>query len=162
MHPKQALLELVERHPRLSSAQLAAMLGCSAEEVDADLQELEEKKVILKYHTFVDWEKAGVHNVTACIEVRLTPQREVGFDGIAENIYRYPEVCAMYLMSGSFDLMVFVEDRTLKEVADFVATKLSTIEGVMGTSTNFMLKKYKEAGIVLEDDEEDRRLAVTP
>ncbi|MEM5771056.1 MAG: Lrp/AsnC family transcriptional regulator, partial [Bacillota bacterium] len=106
--------------------------------------------------------KTGLDNVTAVIDVKITPQREVGFDAIAERIYRFPEVRNLYLMSGAFDLMVVIEERTLKEVAQFVSTKLSTIEGIVSTTTHFMLKKYKEAGVIIEDQEENHRLVVTP
>ncbi len=156
------LLELLERNHCQTVEQLAVMLDIPMAEVTALIQRLEAEKVIVKYQTIVDWEKAGIDKVTAMIEVRLTPQREVGFDLIAERIYRYPEVRSVYLMSGSYDLSVAVEGATLKEVADFVATKLATIEGVVATTTHFMLKKYKEAGVILDDKEDPERLAVSP
>ncbi|EAX46696.1 transcriptional regulator, AsnC family [Thermosinus carboxydivorans Nor1] len=156
------LLELLEKDHRLTVEQLAAMLDRPVGEIAAALKDLEAKKVILKYHTFINWEKAGVDTVTALIDVRITPQREVGFDAIAERICRFPEVRSLYLMSGAYDLAVIVEGKNMKEVARFVATKLATMEGVVSTTTHFILKQYKEAGVILEDREEDRRLAVTP
>lgn len=156
------LLELLEKDHTLTVAQLAVMLDKPQEEIAALIKQYEADKTIVKYQTIVNWEKAGADRVTAIIEVRITPQREVGFDAIAERIYRFPEVRSLYLMSGAYDLLVIVEAKTLKEAAQFVSTKLSTIEGVIGTTTHFMLKQYKEAGVILEDEEEDRRLVVSP
>lgn len=156
------LLELLEKDHTLTVAQLAVMLDKPQDEIAALIKQYEADKTIVKYQTIVNWEKAGADRVTAIIEVRITPQREVGFDAIAERIYRFPEVRSLYLMSGAYDLLVVVEAKTLKEAAQFVSTKLSTIEGVIGTTTHFMLKQYKEAGVILEDEEEDRRLVVSP
>jgi DNA-binding Lrp family transcriptional regulator len=156
------LLELIEKDHTLTHEQLAIMLDKPVDEVSAMIRRLEEQKVIVKYHTIVNWEKTGLDKVTAVIDVKITPQREVGFDAIAERIYRFPEVRSLYLMSGAFDLMVVVEGKTLKEVAQFVSTKLSTIEGIVSTTTHFMLKKYKEASVIIEDQEEDHRLVITP
>lgn len=156
------LLELLEKDHTLTTAQLAVMLGRPEAEIAAQKKQFEADKVIVKYQTIINWEKAGAESVTAIIEVRITPQREVGFDSIAERIYRFPEVRSLYLMSGAYDLMAIIEGKTLKEVAQFVTTKLSTIEGVIGTTTHFQLKQYKEAGVILEDEEEDRRLVVSP
>ncbi len=156
------LLELLEKDHTLTVAQLAVMLDKPQEEIAALIKQYETDKTIVKYQTIVNWEKAGADRVTAIIEVRITPQREVGFDAIAERIYRFPEVRSLYLMSGAYDLLVIVEAKTLKDAAQFVSTKLSTIEGVIGTTTHFMLKQYKEAGVILEDEEEDRRLVVSP
>jgi DNA-binding Lrp family transcriptional regulator len=156
------LLELLEKDHTLTVAQLAVMLDKPQAEIAALIKQYEADKTIVKYQTIVNWEKAGADRVTAIIEVRITPQREVGFDAIAERIYRFPEVRSLYLMSGAYDLLVIVEGKTLKEAAQFVSTKLSTIDGVISTTTHFMLKQYKEAGVILEDGEEDRRLAVSP
>ncbi|MGI6093750.1 MAG: Lrp/AsnC family transcriptional regulator [Veillonellaceae bacterium] len=156
------LLELLEQNHTLTTKQLAAILGKPEEEIVASIKQLEDDKIIVKYQTIINWEKAGANIVTALIEVRITPQREVGFDAIAERIYRFPEVRSLYLMSGTYDLQVIVEGSTLKEVAEFVSTKLATIEGVVSTTSNFMLKKYKEDGVIIEDKEEDRRLVVSP
>lgn len=156
------LLELLEQNNSLTVKQLSTMLGKSEEEIAAAIKQLENDKVIVKYQPIINWEKAGVDIVTAVIEVRITPQREVGFDAIAERIYRFPEVRSLYLMSGAYDLQVIVEGTNLKEVADFVSTKLATIDGVVGTTSHFLLKKYKEDGVIIEDKEEDRRLVVSP
>ncbi|MCX7780319.1 MAG: Lrp/AsnC family transcriptional regulator [Negativicutes bacterium] len=156
------LLQLLEKDHSLSPAQLAVMLGRTEAEVAAEIRRLENEKVIVKYHTIINWEKVCADTVTAVIDVKITPQREVGFDAIAERIYRFPEVKSLYLMSGAYDLSVTVEGRNLKEVARFVATKLATIEGVISTTTHFMLKKYKDAGVIIDDREQDHRLVITP
>ena len=156
------LLELLEHDAKRPIEELAIMLGKSEQEVAAEIRALEEDKIIIKYHTIINWEKTGVDTVTAMIEVKITPQREVGFDAIAERIYRFPEVRSLYLMSGAYDLLVMLEGPSLKEIAEFVSTKLATIDGVISTTTHFMLKAYKEAGVIIEDQEEDRRLVVTP
>lgn len=156
------LLELLEQNNALTVKQLSTMLGKPEAEIAAAIKQLENDKVIVKYQPIINWEKAGVDIVTAVIEVRITPQREVGFDAIAERIYRFPEVRSLYLMSGAYDLQVIVEGTNLKEVADFVSTKLATIDGVVSTTSHFLLKKYKEDGVIIEDKEEDRRLVVSP
>jgi len=156
------LLDLLEKDYTQSPEQLAVMLNISAEEVTRLIAKFEQEQIIVKYQTIVDWEKAGIDQVTAVIEVKITPQREVGFDAIAERIYRYPEVRSVYLMSGSYDLSVSVEGANLREVADFVSAKLSTIEGVVSTNTNFMLKKYKYAGVIINDIEDQHRLVISP
>ena len=158
----QELLELLEKNPSLTPGQLAIMLGKPEEEIAAIIKRLEAEKIIVKYQTIVNWEKAGVDWVTAIIDVKITPQREVGFDAIAERIYRFPEVRSLYLMSGAYDLLLFVAGRDLKEVALFVSEKLATIEGVISTSTHFMLKTYKHHGLLMEIDHEDERLKVSP
>ncbi|CUH96188.1 hypothetical protein P22_2277 [Propionispora sp. 2/2-37] len=156
------LLELLEKNHTLPLEKLAIMLNKPQEEVASLIKQLEKEKIIVKYHTIINWEKAGVDSVTAIIAVKITPQREVGFDAIAERIYRFPEVRSLYLMSGAYDLQVMIEGNSLKEVATFVSTKLSTIEGVVSTTTHFMLKKYKEAHVIMEDREEDHRLVISP
>lgn len=156
------LLELLEKDHTLSVPQLAIMLGRPEAEIAALKKQVEAEKIIVKYQTIVNWEKAGVERVAAVIDVKITPQREVGFDAIAERIYRFPAVRSVYLMSGAYDLQVILEGDSLKEVAQFVTSKLSTIDGVVSTTTHFLLKKYKEAGVLLEDEEEDRRLVVSP
>ena len=156
------LLELLEKDYTQTPKQLAIMLNIPAEEIATLIKKCEQQQIIVKYQTLIDWEKAGVDQVTAVIEVKITPEREVGFDSIAERIYRYPEVRSVYLMSGTYDLSVTVEGTNLREVADFVATKLSTINGAVTTTTNFMLKKYKYAVVILNDQEEQHRLVVSP
>lgn len=138
------------------------MLGRSEYEIEEQMKKLEKEKIILGYNTMIDWEKYGDDSVSAMIEVNVTPQREFGFDAIAERIYRFDEVKTVYLMSGSFDLLVIIEGKSLKNVADFVARRLSTIEGVTSTRSHFMLKPYKKDGIIIDDKETDHRLVVSP
>ena len=156
------LLELLEHDARRPVNELAAILHRSEYEVDEQIKKLEKDKIILNYNTLINWEKFGDDTVTAIIEVNLMPQREVGFDAIAERIYRFDEVRTVYLMSGSFDLMVIIEGKSLQDVANFVATRLSTIEGVTQTRSHFMLKPYKKVGVIINDKERDRRLVVSP
>jgi len=156
------LLELLEHDARRPVSELASMLQRSEYEVEKEIKELERNKIILSYNTLINWEKFGDDTVTAIIEVYLMPQREVGFDSIAERIYRFDEVRTVYLMSGSFDLMVIIEGKSLNEVANFTAKKLSTIEGVTATRTHFMLKPYKKDGVIIDDKEKSRRLVVSP
>lgn len=156
------ILKILERDARTTPAQIAVMAGLPEDEVRAAIAEAERKKIIRRYKTVVDWEKAGSESVGAFIDVRVTPAREVGFDDVAARIYRFPEVISVYLVSGDYDLRVVVEGKTMHEVAFFVAEKLATIDRVLSTATHFLLKKYKEDGDILVDHEEDRRLAVTP
>ncbi len=156
------ILELLEDNARLTAKEISVMLNVDAAEVQSVIKSLEDKKVILKYLTLVNYEKLGEEKVSALIEVRITPQRDVGFDGVAERIYRFPEVRSMRLMSGTYDLAVFVEGRSMKEISHFVSTRLSTIEGVISTTTHFVLKAYKQDGVIMEDGEEDRRLMISP
>ena len=156
------LLELLEHDARRSIKDLATMLGRSEYEVEEQMKKLEKDKIILGYNAMIDWNKYGDNNVNAIIEVNVTPQREFGFDAIAERIYRFDEVKTVYLMSGSFDLLVIVEGKTLNNLADFVARRLSTIEGVTSTRSHFMLKAYKKDGIIIDDKEKDHRLVITP
>lgn len=156
------ILEILQSDGRLTPRQIATMLDREEAEVAATIKELEEKKIILGYFTLINWDKVKAERVSAIIEVKLSPQREVGFDAIAERIYRFPEVSSVRLMSGSYDLSVMIKGRTLQEVAHFVSNKLATIENVISTSTHFVLKTYKYHGTILDDVEEGRRLVVTP
>ena len=156
------LLDILEKDFTQTPEELSIMLNMPVEEITALFAKFKSEQIIVKYQTIINWEKAGIDNVTAVIEVRVTPQREVGFDAIAERIYRYPQVRSVYLMSGSYDLSVAVEGTNFREVADFVSTHLSTIDGVVSTTTNFMLKKYKYAGVIINDQEEENRLVVAP
>jgi DNA-binding Lrp family transcriptional regulator len=156
------LLELLEHDARRPVNELAAMLHRSEYEVEQQLKQLEKDKVILNYNTLINWEKFGDDMVTSIIEVNVTPQREVGFDAIAERIYRFDEVRSLYLMSGSFDLLVIIEGKSLKDISNFVSTRLATIEGITSTRSHFMLKPYKKDGSIIDDQECDRRLVVTP
>ena len=156
------LLEILEKNSRISVSELSSMLQKSEYEVEKEIERLENEKIILSYGTLIDWEKFGDDTVTAIIEINLTPQREVGFDAIAERIYRYDEVKTVYLMSGNFDLLVIIEGKSLKDISNFVSKRLSTIEGVTQTRSHFLLKAYKKDGVILDNEEEDRRLVVVP
>ena len=142
--------------------ELAVILGVEEIDVANELAALEAEGIICGYHTLVNWEKTTVDKVDALIEVRVTPQRGQGFDGIAERIYKYPEVRSVYLISGGYDLMVILEGKTLREVANFVSDKLSTLDTVLSTATHFILKKYKDHGTVFAREKEDEREMITP
>lgn len=160
MLDRYELLRLIEHNARLTQPELAVMLGTTEEAIAAELEKLHNDDIILGYTTVVNWEKTKRESVTALIEVRLTPQRDQGFDKIAQHLYRYPQVTSCYLMSGGFDLMLIIEDSTLREVAAFISNKVAPIEGVVSTATHFILKKYKSNGVVFEDKPVDRREAV--
>ncbi|MGF7046677.1 DNA-binding Lrp family transcriptional regulator [Paenibacillus sp. DS2015] len=159
---KLKVLELLKEDARRSPALLSTLLGVSEDEVKTTIAELESDHVIVKYAAVVNWSKIEDEKVTALIEVQITPERGRGFEGIAERIYLYPQVKSVYLMSGAYDLLVEVEGRNLREVANFVSEKLSPIESVLSTKTNFILKKYKQDGIILDEHEEDNRLMISP
>ena len=159
---KQKILTIIEKNSRIDMKELSVLLGTGEIEVLNAMQEMQDEGIICGYHTMIDWEKTGIERVTALIEVRVTPQRGKGFDDIAERIYKYPEVDCTYLISGGYDLMVMLKARTLKQLALFVAEKLSTIEGVMSTATHFVLKKYKNEGVIMDEMAGDERLQVTP
>jgi DNA-binding Lrp family transcriptional regulator len=148
------ILKLLEQNSRYTARDLASMLGMEEAAVEAAIAKYEEDKVILGYQALIDWDRAGEEFVTALIEVKVTPQLGDGFDRIAERIYQYDEVESVYLMSGAFDLSVIISGKTLKEVAQFVARRLSTIEGVTSTATHFILKKYKEKHCLFRKQEE--------
>ena len=151
------LLKLLEDDARLSTEQLAVMLDTPEKEIDKKLAELEANGTILGYKAMIDWEKTDREYVTAMIDVKLSPQRDRGFDKIAEKIFNYPEVQAVYLMSGAYDLSVLIEGKTMKEVAYFVAQKLAPIESIISTATHFVLHKYKDKGVVYGYSEVDER-----
>ena len=151
------LLELLEKDCTQTPAQLAAQAGMTEAEVKAEIARMEDEGIILGYQAIVDWDRTRREAVTALIEVKVTPQSIDGFDRIAERIYQYEEVESMYLMSGSFDLTVIISGRTLREVALFVGERLAPIEGVTGTATHFILKKYKEKHLVFRPQEQQER-----
>lgn len=153
----EEILEILEKNSKATAAQIAVMLGKPVEEVEAVIKEYEADNVIVGYSTLINWDKTEREKVTALIEVKVTPQRGLGFDKIADRIYKYPEVTACYLMSGGFDLTVIIEGKTMKEVALFVSEKLAPLESVLSTSTHFVLKKYKDKGIIFEEKQIDRR-----
>ena len=160
---KEKILAIIEKNSKISIEDLALLLGESIENVAMAVAEMEQEKIICGYHTIINWNKITSEKVNALIEVKVTPQRQLGFDKIAERIYNYPEVTAVYLMSGGFDFAVFIEGRTLQEIAEFVTSKLSTIDLVLSTATHFVLKKYKEHGLSLVAEERgDERQLITP
>ncbi|MBO6114143.1 MAG: Lrp/AsnC family transcriptional regulator [Lachnospiraceae bacterium] len=156
------ILKLLETDSKLSVKDIADMLGLDEEKVAADIKAMEDKKVICGYHTMIDWDKVAEEKVTALIEIKVTPQRGQGFDKIAERIYNFEEVSAVYLMAGAFDFTVILQGKTLKEVSMFVSNKLAVMETVVSTSTNFVLKKYKDHGIIFDVEKKDERLAIIP
>lgn len=156
-----SILDILTDDARTPISQIAVMLGKTEDEVSETITRLERQRVILKYPALINWEKVNVEEVEAMIEVRVTPQRGQGFEAIAEQIYRFDEVSSVYLMSGGYDLLVNLKARTVRQLALFVAEKLSTIEHVISTATHFVLKRYKDQGIVMDDHDEDYRLKVT-
>lgn len=155
------LLQILKEDCRLPLEKLAVMTDATMETVAQAIQEMERTGVILRYSPVINWDKTDRERVEAMIEVRVTPQRDQGFDAIAQRIYRFDEVKSVYLMSGAYDLLLLVEAHTLKELAFFVSTKLSTLETVTGTATHFVLKRYKSDGVVFEGGSDDKRLVVT-
>ncbi|QAY66625.1 Lrp/AsnC family transcriptional regulator [Paenibacillus protaetiae] len=156
------VLDLLKEDARRDAELIATMLGEPVEAVKQAIHDLENDHIIVKYATVVNWSKVDDEKVTALIEVQITPERGRGFEGIAERIYLYPEVKSVYLMSGDYDLLVEVEGKNLKEVAAFVSNKLSPIDAVLSTKTFFILKKYKQDGIIFEENEGDHRLMISP
>ncbi len=151
------LLKLLNTNARLTDAQMAVMLDATEEEIRAAVVALEASGVVRGYKPLIDWEKTGEEVVTAIIELNIAPSKDEGFDGIARTIMEFEEVEGLSLMSGGHDLMVTVNGRTFKDVAMFVAKRLSSLDGVLGTATHFVLKKYKERGVLFEDEERDER-----
>ncbi len=159
---REKILEIIENDSRIDAAEIAAILGEDEEAVAAELEAMERENIICGYHTLINWDKTGDEKVIALIEVKVTPQRDMGFDKLAEQIYQYPEVESVYLMSGAYDFAVMLEGRTLREVSNFVSEKLATIDSVLSTATHFVLKKYKDHGTVMCDSPEDERMLITP
>jgi len=157
-----ALLELLQKDARLTVGQMAERLGKSESQIEEDIRSLQDDGIVLGYHAVVDRERAEGSSVAALIEVKLTPERDGGFDRMARRIARFEQVTSCYLMSGGYDLAVFVEGDDLREVARFVSEKLSTLDGVISTATHFQLKVYKQSGFLSADRHEDERLPVTP
>ena len=159
---REKILTFIEKNSRIDLKELAIVLGVDEVTVANELEAMEAENIICGYHTLIDWDKTGIEKVTALIEVRVTPKRGMGFDKVAERIYNYPEVNSVYLISGSFDFMVTIEGRTLREVSQFVSDKLSPLESVLSTKTNFILKKYKDHGTVMAEQKKDERELMTP
>lgn len=151
------ILKLLENDARLSHEQIAVMLDLDIDTVKKEISDFEKDGTILGYKAIVDWEKTNRESVSAIIEVKLTPQRDLGFDRVAEKIYNHPEVQSVQLMAGGYDLSVLIEGKTMKEVALFVSQKLATIEGVIATATHFVLHKYKDKGVLYDSAEIDER-----
>ena len=154
------ILRILESDARTTTKHIAAMTGISAAEVTKLVKQAQKDRVILKYKAVVNWDKVEDERVWALIDVKVTPQKDVGFDAIAERVYRFPQARSVYLASGEYDLAVLVVGKTEHEVANFVSQKLATIEGVQGTATHFILKRYKEDGEILEEVEEVKRQQV--
>ena len=156
------VLDLLYQDARITPERAAVMLGMTEQAETEAIRHLEEERVIVGYPALINWDKTPIEKVKAVIEVKVTPQRDRGFDAIAERIYRFDEVTAVYLMSGAYDLMLEVQAATMRTLASFVSQKLATIDGVMSTATHFVLKKYKFEGVILEENHTDNRLAVSP
>ena len=159
---KEKILRIIEKNSKITSEELAIMLGTTCAEVEAALAEMEIDKIICGYPTLIDWDKFSADKITALIEVKVTPQRGQGFDTIAERIYKFDEVEAVYLMSGGFDLTVVIKGKSMRDVAGFVSAKLAPMEAILSTATHFVLKKYKDHGIAMESEETDERMLVSP
>lgn len=157
---REKILTFIERNSRIDVKELAILVGVDETVILNELEAMEHERVICGYHTLIDWDKVGVEKATALIEVRVTPQRGMGFDKVAERIYNYPEVNSIYLISGGFDFMVIIEGKTLRQVAQFVSEKLAPMDTVLSTKTNFILKKYKDHGTVLAKPGKDERMLV--
>ena len=156
------ILDVLEKNSRLTNADLSVLLGEPESEIAAEISQMEKEKIICGYHTLINWDKTNTDRVTALIEVKVTPQRDQGFDAIAERIYNYREVSSVYLMSGAFDLTVIVEGKTMKEVALFVGQRLAVLDTVLSTATHFIMKKYKDHGFIMEQEKNDERMIVSP
>lgn len=159
---KAQILEILCEDCRTPLERLAVMTGSQLSQVAQAIEELEQDRVILQYSPVINWDRTDKERVEAMIEVKVTPQRDVGFDAIAGRIYRFDEVKSVFLMSGSYDLLVLVEARTLKELAFFVSEKLSALDSVTSTSTCFVLKRYKQDGVIFAGETADKRMAVSP
>ncbi len=156
------ILELLKENSKIPVEDMAKMLDQDVEVIEEAIRAMEEDGTIIKYSTVINWEKASDEQVVAMIDVKVAPKRGQGFDALAERIYRFPEVQSVYLMSGGYDLSVIIEGKNLKQVANFVSARLSPLEDVVSTTTHFILKKYKENGVILHEKNEDCRLVISP
>lgn len=159
---REKILAVIEKNSRIDLKDLAALLGESEAAVANEIADMERENIICGYHTMINWDNTGDEKVIALIEVKVTPQRGMGFDKIAERIYQHSEVESVYLMSGAFDFTVILEGKTMREVAQFVSEKLSVMDSVLSTSTHFVLKKYKDHGTIMCEKKEDERMLITP
>jgi len=155
------ILTILEKNARIRTDDLANILGEDSTLVRQEVERLEAEKVICGYHTLINWDKVGQEKADAVIEVKVAPQRGVGFDQVAERIWQYPEVSSIYLVSGNCDFMVMIQGKSMREIAMFVSEKLSTIDGVLSTTTQFILKKYKQEGFVVDNPRKDEREAIS-
>ncbi|NLB53141.1 MAG: Lrp/AsnC family transcriptional regulator [Syntrophomonadaceae bacterium] len=162
MDLKLKILNLIERDAKLSARTIATMLDEEEATIAALIKKMEDEKIILGYNTMINWDKLGDDGVTAMIEVKVMPEREVGFNRIAERICRFPEVKSVQLMSGTYDLSVIVTGKTMKDISWFVSHKLSTLDQIQSTVTLFILKTYKQEHVMFDEDDDDKRLVVSP
>lgn len=159
---REKILTFIERNSRIDLKELAILLGMDEASVANEIADMEREHIICGYHTLIDWDKTSEEKLTALIEVKVTPQRGLGFDKVAERIYNYAEVDSVYLISGGFDFLVMIEGRTMRDVAQFVSDKLSPLDSVLSTATHFVLKKYKDHGSIMVGETRDERMLVTP
>ena len=159
---REKILAIIEKNSRIDLKDLAALLGESEAAVANEIADMEKENIICGYHTMINWDNTGNEKVIALIEVKVTPQRGMGFDKIAERIYQYSEVNSVYLMSGAFDFTVIIEGKTMREVDQFVSEKLSPMDSVLSTATHFVLKKYKDHGTIMYEKPGDERMMITP
>ena len=159
---REKILSVIEKNSRIDIEELAILLGEDETAIANEIADMEKEGVICGYHTLINWDKTNNEKVNALIEVRVTPQKGMGFDNIAERIYQFSEVNAVYLMSGSIDFTVFIEGRTMRDVAQFVSDKLAPMDSVLSTATHFVLKKYKDHGTILSAKKKDERQLITP
>ena len=155
---RERILQIIEKNSKVGIDEIAIRLGENEIDVANEIKAMEEEGVICGYHTLIDWEKTNIEKVSALIEVTVTPQRGQGFDSIAERIYNYPEVNAVYLISGGYDLLVMLDGKSLKQVASFVSDKLSTLDSVLSTATHFVLKRYKDHGTIIEQKDDREKI----
>ena len=155
---RERILQIIEKNSKVGIDEIAIRLGENEIDVANEIKAMEEEGVICGYHTLIDWEKTNIEKVSALIEVTVTPQRGQGFDSIAERIYNYPEVNAVYLISGGYDLLVMLDGKSLKQVASFVSDKLSTLDSVLSTATHFALKRYKDHGTIIEQNDDREKI----
>lgn len=159
---RDRILEMIEKNSKIDTKDLAVMLGTDEVTILNTLADMEKEQIICGYHTMINWDKTSKDKVNAVIEVKVSPQRDCGFDSMAERIYKYPEVNAVYLVSGPYDLLVLIEGKTLKEISFFVSGKLSTLDNVLSTATYFILKKYKDHGLIFDENKKDERIQILP
>ena len=159
---KTEILDILQNDAKISTKEIASMIGAEEAAVAQTIKQLEDDKVILQYKTLINREKVSVEHAEGLIEVKVEPQREFGYDDIAKRIYRFDEVKAVYLMSGAYDLSVHVVAPSMKQISEFVFEKLAVMDGIRSTATYFIMRKYKEHGVVFVEDEKDERLVVSP